>query len=330
MYGGSSLETLFFQRMSSLRTVFFAVFSLAFNALTAQDSQLDIQWRKAMALDSVGKHAQAVKAIEPFLQEKDWAYRARLARSNIYFQSLKRYQDAFTDVAVAMQLEPDSCSPYIQRSSFYMSAGMPDKAVYDLEKGLTLARTRSDSISMLVNSSAALGMMRQFKAALEMIDKGLELDPGNWGLLTNKAAHLDEMGRADEAKTIYLQLHVMRPDELAILNNLGFLTSRQGEQGEALEWFAKAQRVAPDDAVVLNNLGYAQLMNGRTDEALRNVQRSIKLNAANSYAYRNLGLIWKEKGERDKACTAFEQALTKGFSAQYGPEVENWRKEYCR
>ena len=32
----------------------------------------------------------------------------------------------------------------------------------------------------------------------------------------------------------------------------------------------------------------------------------------------------------DKACSSFERALQLGFTAQYGPEVEQWRKEYCR
>ncbi len=328
--GVRAMKLLLFNRMFTARLLFVSLLLLVLNGLQAQTDALDQKWRKAMALDSAGKYSQALRMIEPFLAEKEYEYQALMARSSIYFYSMERYQDALADVGAAMELEPDSAKPYLNRSSFYLTAGMFDRAVADLDEALRRSLTRIDSISAYLNKGAALGHMRRFQEAIDVLDLALVLDPDEWTLRFNKAAHLDEMDRTAEAKRTYLELHADQPEELMILNNLGFLTSRTGEHEEALEWFSKAQAIAPDDPIVLNNLGYAQLLNDRTDEALKSVQRSIKLSPGNSYAYRNLGLIHKEREEKDKACTAFELALEKGFTALYGAEVEQLHKAYCK
>ncbi|MBK7381994.1 MAG: tetratricopeptide repeat protein [Flavobacteriales bacterium] len=288
------------------------------------------EWDRAAKLDSSGKHTQVMKILDGLVENPAWAYRAHMMRAHQYFEHLERYQDAFSEIGLAMSLEPDSIDPYINRSSFYLESGMPDRALEDLDQALKHAREAQDSLTVFLNKGSALTMVRRFKEALFAYDHALAIDSMDWGTRSNKAAILDEMDRADEAKAIYLKLHEEKPDEIVILNNLGFQASGRNDHAEALRWFSEAQRLAPDDPVVLNNLGYAQLRTGALNDAQRNVERSIKLYPANSYAHRNLGLIWKEKKEMDKACSSFERALQLGFTAQYGPEVEQWRKEYCR
>ncbi|MBK9175819.1 MAG: tetratricopeptide repeat protein [Flavobacteriales bacterium] len=287
------------------------------------------EYDEATRLDSVGKHAQAVKILDRLVKRPDWEYRARMQRSAILFSHLGRTQEAFEDVTEAMRLRPDSIGPYLNRASYYLSTSMPDRSLADLESGLARCRKAEDSASFYLNMGAAYGQMRKFQDALRSYDNALALKPDDWGSLSNKAAVLDDLGRPDEAKTIYLKLHAQKPEEVVILNNLGFLASNQGDHAEAMRWFDKARKLTPDDAVVLNNLAYAQLRIGSVDEALRNVQRSIKLYPANSYAHRNLGLVWQAKKEKGKACDAFEEAISRGFTAQYGPEVEQLRREYC-
>lgn len=309
-----------------------AAFLFALSAPVFTFGQAD-GWKRdfdeAMRLDSIGKDAQAVKILDRLVKQPDWEYRARMQRSAILFSDLGRRQEAFEDVSKAMQLRPDSIGPYLNRASFYLSTGMPDRALADLEAGLLRCRAADDSASFYLNMGAALGQVRKFQEALTSYDNALALKPDDWGTLSNKAAVLDDLGRSSESKAIYLKLHALKPEEVVILNNLGFLASNQGDHAEAMRWFEKARKLTPDDAVVLNNLAYAQLKTGAMDEALRNVQRSIKLYPDNSYAHRNLGLIWQAKKEKGKACDAFEEALRRGFTEQYGPEVEQLRREYC-
>src|SRR5690606_6504092 len=48
-----------------------------------QDDALAREWRQAMKWDSTGKHAQALRVYDRFVNEAPWAYRARMARSGL-------------------------------------------------------------------------------------------------------------------------------------------------------------------------------------------------------------------------------------------------------
>lgn len=284
---------------------------------------------EAVRLDSTGRHAQAVRILDRLSEVPGWEYKALLRRGIIRHQHLGQHQLAVSDLGRAARIAPDSAAPWLNRGSVYLELGMPDRALADTEEGLKRCRSAEDSASAYLNLGVIHAHTRRFELALQAYDRSLALQPDDWATLMNKATVLDDLGRADEARAIFLRLHEQRPGEVPIMNNLGFQASNQGDHAEALRWFEKACALRPDDPVVLNNLGYAQHMAGRHDEALRSVQRSIKLYPANSYAHRNLGLIWLAKGDKAKACDAFEEALRRGFTQQYGPEVDRLRKERC-
>lgn len=301
---------------------------LLFSVVGAQGQNTD--WDKAVELDSLGKHAQAVKIIDGLVEDPEFRFKALLMRSRIYFDELRRFEEAFEDIGAAMRHAPDSLAPYMNRSSMYMNMGMADRAVDDLRLGLgKAAHTASDSASLLLNLGSALGMIRRFDEAITALDGAIRLEEDNWPARMNKATMLDEIGRADEAYRILLTLHEDQPQDPAILNNLGFNSSRRQDHAEAIRWFSRALELKPDDAVIMNNLGFAQYQAGQVDDALQNVERSIKSYPANSYAYRNLGVILQAKGQQTKACEAYEDALQRGFTAQYGPEVEDLRRKNC-
>ncbi len=295
----------------------------------AQSPTAEREWLEAQRLDSLGKPKQAVRILDRLVSDGAYAYRARLMRSAIRYGDLETRPGAFEDLSEAMRLEPDSMAPYINRGSYYLKGGMTDRALADYQEALKRAHDGPDSVTAFLNIGAAHTQVRRFREAVEAYDRALAISPDDWASLSNKAATIDELGRADEARSIYLRLLEMKPEEIPILNNLGFLANGQGHYEEAMDWFERARKLVPDDPYVLNNLGYAQLMSARTDDALRNVQRSIKLMPSNSYAHRNLGLVLKARGEKDKACDAFEEALRLGFTKQYGPEVDDLRRQYC-
>ncbi len=312
--------------MSWKRTLLFCLLIGGSYAAFAQEAE----WNKVVELDSLGEHQRALKILDRLVQQPEWRYRSLMMRSGIYFEELKRIEDAFVDIAAAMKESPDSIGPYLNRSSMYMNMNMTDRALSDLDQGLLHCHSTSDSASILLNMGSAFLMSRQFDKALNALDQAITLEPDQWGTQLNKAALLAEIGRTDEAHALYVDLHEAHPDDLVIMNNMGFLALRLENFPEAITWFTKALEVKADDAVVMNNLGYAQFREGDTEAALTNVQRSIELYPSNSYAYRNLGLIQQSKGLKNEACTAFEAALRLGFTQQYGPEVEDLRKTGCR
>jgi tetratricopeptide (TPR) repeat protein len=293
-------------------------------------SAQEADWNKAVALDSAGKHTQAMKLYDRLVDEPAYRYKALVARGMIEFYQLGQFDEAFADIGAAMALEPDSATPFMNRSSMYLDLRMPERALSDLDEGIKRCRNATDSSSVYLNYGAGYTMIRQFDKALVALDKAILLDPTNYGARSNKATVLNDIGRDEEAYTIYIELYEEDTTEVFILNNLGFLESKRGAHQEAIKWFSKATALRPSDPIVLNNLGFAQYEAGNTEEALKNVRRSVKLGPANSYAYRNLGIILQHKGDQAEACSAFEEALRLGYTDQYGPEVSDLRKANCR
>ena len=172
---------------------------LSVQAQTQRSTADAVKWARALELDSLGKTAQAVKLYTDLTNEPAWAYKAYMARSGAYFVVLHDYQEAFMDLAKAMELEPDSIAPYLNRSACYITAKMPDRALSDLDEALVRARDREDSISVFVNQASALFTVRKFDVALTALDKALLLDSTSMAVLLNKATALDELGKQEEA-----------------------------------------------------------------------------------------------------------------------------------
>jgi Flp pilus assembly protein TadD len=292
----------------------------------AQSSEIE----RARALHKAGKSGQALNVLEPLVDRAGTRYEALLLRGDILIEQGTDAEAALAAYSGAIHVAPDSLAPHLNRGALYLALNMPERAIPDLETALSKSTGTSDSTVVLSNLGNAYTMVRKFDRALTYYDLALQLDSVSWTTLNNKAAVLDDLGRTDEAYSIYLKLHEQKPDELPILNNLGFMSSNQERYADALKWFQKARELAPNDAYILNNLGYVQLKMGDTKAALASVNSSIKAFGSNSYAYRNLALVQIARGDPSAACDALERALALGFTKQYGDEVDRLRKAHCR
>ena len=63
---------------------------------------------------------------------------------------------------------------------------------------------------------------------------------------------------------------------------------------------------------------------------MRDINKSIKIMPSNSYAYKIRALIYIEKGKAEKACEDLNIALSYGYTAQYGKEVEKLKRLNCK
>ena len=290
----------------------------------------DPRFVKAIDQDVAGKHAAAMKAYEALAGDPIVGVISLRAMADCQFEHQKKFDEAFATLKRALDADPTDGITYQRRGSFYQGISMFDRALADFTKSLQLADDDEERNSALVNRGSVYLQTRRWKEAIADMDAALAIDSTDRAALLNKTSALDEVGRRDEAMVILLRLHRLDTADIVVMNNLGFQLNSAERYAEAATWFARSLAIEPDDAVLMNNLGYAELMSGDPDAALKHVQRSIAIYPANAYAHRNLGLIWKAKGEKDKACDAFEAALARGYSEQFGPDVKELHDAYCR
>lgn len=91
---------------------------------------------------------------------------------------------------------------------------------------------------------------------------------------------------------------------------LGYQYLRRGEKEKALKEYQEAQKLAkPDDLAVLFNLGLAYKEIGKKEDAIKHFEKVVQKNKWHFLAQYNLALLYAEKKEYDKSLQAFEIAL---------------------
>ncbi len=142
------------------------------------------------------------------------------------------------------------------------------------------------------------------EAALNALNKALELQP------TSDEAHqlmgqiLQAMGRRDEAKDHYLKAIAIRPDYWRHHSMLGGFYYSIGRFDDAIAAFTRVTELAPDNAGGFHNLGAVYYRKGDKSNALINYQKAIAIQPMPE-THSAIGNIHYDEGRYEAALAAF-------------------------
>jgi tetratricopeptide (TPR) repeat protein len=162
------------------------------------------------------------------------------------------------------------------------------------------------------------------------LKKAAEYDSLNLEVLITLGAVCDELKKEEEAFIHLNKVLRLNPNNVKAYNNIGFIYLDKGDFKMAIKYFDKIIALKNNEAFAFNNRAFCNLKLGNLKKALADVNTSIELDPENAYAYRNRGLIFIEMDEEKKACINFSTAIEKGFSLNYGEEVEQLKIKYCK
>jgi len=120
------------------------------------------------------------------------------------------------------------------------------------------------------------------------------------------------------AITEYESLLVEAPNNISVLNNLGYLLAENNQKlPQALEYAERAPNLMPNDSSLLDTYAYVLYKNGRYSEAAESIhaalqQYELKSISAPAEVYEHLGMIKEKLGARAAALAAYKQALKVG------------------
>ena len=133
--------------------------------------------------------------------------------------------------------------------------------------------------------------------------------------MSNRTGNLDDIkllhhnGELDAARSGYLDLLRVNPDDVDVLHLLGLLCAEQGQLDEARTYLERARKLAPQHAVLRLHLANILKTAGKYDEAERELQAVIDHDADCAPAYNNLGTVCFARGEYARAVQAYQSAL---------------------
>ncbi len=133
------------------------------------------------------------------------------------------------------------------------------------------------------------------------IQKALELDENNAAAWLLRARYLESTGDKAGALAAYERVHVARPTDPVVGNNLAYLMLETGgEPQRALELAHAALDAAQDNAIiqpnVLHTLGLAELRAKKLDDAEEHLGRALQMRPGDPTLLLDFGALLLEKG----------------------------------
>lgn len=125
-----------------------------------------------------------------------------------------------------------------------------------------------------------------------------------------KGVALQRAGDWAAAQSVLRQAIETAPDQAAPLNQLGYsLLERRENIGEALALIKRASVLRPDDSAITDSLGWAYFLSGNTDHAVALLERAVAAEPLESIMSEHLGDAYWGAGRRVDARYAWRAAL---------------------
>jgi tetratricopeptide (TPR) repeat protein len=246
------------------------------------------------------------------------------------YQEMKDYESAFRDYCKSVVADTGYCLGYLRRGDLLAFSENFDDAVIDYDVALRFADSNTLKETILVNRAQAKRRMRNPEDAVADLKKVLEFNPTSIGALVNLGALLPDIGQVQEAISCLEKVIMLDSTFEGGYGNLAFLYSEIREYKKALQISDALISFKPNEAFALNNRGYIKYKLNDLTGALEDINNSISISPGNSYAFRNRGLVYIAMKKNSEACADFNKSLNLGFLRQYGNEVDELIKIYCK
>ncbi len=178
-------------------------------------------------------------------------------------------------------------------------------AIEALEKAVDLAPTDAD---MRFNLANAYRAAERADEAVASYLKALEVQPGHQGVMLNLGTILTLGGRAEEGLVVLEQLLRQQPDHPDVLNMYGGALTQTGKPEAAIPVLRRANALAPRHHDVPYNLGVALQAVGDYTAAAKAFRKAVERDPANDAALINLGNFHKYRNEYPEALDHYRRA----------------------
>lgn len=182
----------------------------------------------------------------------------------------------------------------------------------------TAASTAKMSAKELVEAGTAALNNGNYKAAVDMLKRALELEPKHNSAWNNLGNAYFGLHQYDDATAAYRKHIEINPYDAYVYNNLGLLFWRIQKYDDAIASFKKQIDVNPLDRPAHHNLGALYVERHRWAEAAPELEKAASLDPNNANIQAQLGRVYLNLGHDEKAMATFARA------AELGPNPNVW------
>ncbi len=307
--------------------------------LTGKDPENVEAWiNKGMELLMIKHDSEALECFDSAIKldsnsNKAWGLKG------VALRGLKRISEALECFDKAIALDRKDFTALGEKAQTLVSLRRTDEALSICNEAL---KTSPDSHQLLFLKGHLLGFKKDFKQAIEYLDKALKINPDfkpaqeakeialkmikihlpeeevkklllsnptDAAGFYNKAYALNLVGDYEKAIEMFDEALKLKPDFLQALHNKGSLLGQLKKFDEALECMNEALKIAPNDFRLLSNKA-ATLMNlKRNEEAMESIEKVLKLEPRYEDGWVNKGGILTNLNKLQEALECFDKAI---------------------
>ncbi len=179
---------------------------------------------------------------------------------------------AVVQLSARYKANPRDTGTAIHFAAALRAVGQTSQAVAVMEQAMSVA---GNDPKVRIAYAKALAANGQFEQALNVIEATIDPTSPDWNALSVKGAILDQMGRNEEARTLYTQAQVTAPGEASLEANLGLSYAMTNDLKQAEIHLRRAVAMATATSQIRQNLALVVGLQGRFDEARQLYAREL-------------------------------------------------------
>ncbi|MFX0056031.1 MAG: tetratricopeptide repeat protein [Candidatus Hermodarchaeota archaeon] len=270
------------------------------------------------------------------------------AKRGVKLIQKEKYEEAERELAKASQKVPDNWHVWYHLGMLYRHLVRMDEALVSFQKAAALqnidayhrdaAKIKAmmvasvlDDVPKALELADRLMQNKEYEYAIRAMDialrKAPELDKvaeevGDVlgtrkiepAVLENKAFCLTQLGRTEEAVSVYERIVQLDPNKLMVQLALGASLLNLGREEEGFSRLEKAAEIAPDDARVWYYYGEMLYKGERYDDAVDKFEKCFRIDSNNTKAAYRRACCLAELGRVKEALSALEWLITLDYN----------------
>jgi len=173
----------------------------------------------------------------------------------------------------------------------------------------TVAQNNQQRVQVMSTEAHILREAKQPEAAYQVLTQGLEKLPNHPELLYEAAMLADQIGKHEVFEQLMRKVIQVNPDNAQAYNALGYsLLDRNERVLEGMQLVEKASQLAPDDVAIIDSMGWGHYRLGNIPKSLEFLRRAYTANPDPEIAA-HLGEVLWVYGEKKQAKKVWDDAL---------------------
>lgn len=186
-------------------------------------------------------------------------------------------------------------------------AGKLEEALQVLHE--TKTESNQQRVQAFLYEAQLLREAKRPEAGYQVLQQALATLPNNTDLLYETAMAGDKLGKYEAAEQSLRKLIQIKPDYAHAYNALGYsLLERNVRIAEGIELVEKALQLAPDDIAIMDSVGWGYFRSGKLDESVAMLRKAYAGNPDPEIAAHLGEALWV-KGEKEAAKKLLQDSL---------------------